>query len=106
MCFEAGESEEIVDEAAESPGVARDGSFEAVALGPLGLFAQEGFDARLKGGDRGAELVGGVGEEAASRGVAGAGVRDGCLQGVDHLIEGGGELAELRVGTAGPKAEL
>ena len=106
MCFEAGESKEVVDEAAESLGVAGDGCFEAVALGPFGLFAQESFDACLKGGDRGAELVGGVGEEAAGCGVAGACVLDGCLEGVDHLIEGGGEVAELRIGAAGPESEL
>ena len=106
VCFEAGESEEVVDEAAESFAVAGDGCFEAVALGPFGLFAQERFDARLEGGDRGAELVGGVGEEAAGRGVAGACFVDGRFEGVEHLVEGGGEAAELGVGAAGLEAEL
>lgn len=59
MCFEAGESEQVVDEAAESFAVAGDGCLEAVALGTFGLFAQEGFDTCLQGGDGGAELVGG-----------------------------------------------
>ncbi len=106
VCFEAGESEEVVDEAAESFAVAGDGCFEAVALGPFGLFAQEGLDACLEGGDRGAELVRGVGEEAAGGGVAGACFLDRCLEGVDHLVEGCGEAAELGVGAAGIEAEL
>ena len=106
VCFEAGESEEVVDEAAESFAVAGDGCFEAVALGPFGLFAQEGLDACLEGGDRGAEFVGGVGEEAAGCGVAGACFLDGCFEGVEHLVEGGGEAAELGVGAAGLEAEL
>ena len=106
VCFEAGESEEVVDEAAESFALAGDGCFEAVALGPFGLFAQEGLDACLEGGDGGAELVGGVGEEAAGCGVAGACFLDGCLEGVDHLVECCGEAAELGVGAAGLEAEL
>ena len=106
MCLEASESEEVVDEAAESLDVADDGGFEAVALGPFGLFAQEGFGARLQGGDRGAQLVRGVGEEAPGCSVAGACFLDGTLEGVDHLVEGGGEAAELSVGTARLKAQL
>src|SRR5206468_9566648 len=70
-CLEAGESEQVADEAAESFAVAGDGCFEAVALGPFRLFAEEGFDACLEGRDGGPELVGGVGEKAARRGVAG-----------------------------------
>ena len=91
--FEAGESEQVVEEAAESFAVAGDGCFEAVALGPFGLFAQERFDARLKGGDRRAQFVGGVGEEAAGGGVAGAGLLDRGFEGVEHRVEGGGEAA-------------
>ena len=106
VCFESGESEEVVDEAAESFAVAGDGCFEAVALGPFGLFAQERFDACLEGGDGGAEFVGGVGEEAAGCGVAGACFVDRCFEGVEHLVEGGGEAAELGVGAAGLEAEL
>jgi len=98
--FEAGESEEVVDEAAESFALAGDGCFESVGLGPLGLFAQEGLDACLERGDRGAELVGGVREEAAGCGVAGAGLLDRCLESVDHLIERLGEAPQLGVGAA------
>ena len=104
--FEAGESEEVVDEAAESFAVAGDGCFEAVALGPFGLFAQERFDARLEGGDRVAEFVGGVREKAAGCRVAGACLLDRRLERVEHLVEGGGEAAELGVGAAGREPQL
>jgi hypothetical protein len=63
VCFEAGKSYEVVDEATESFSSAGDSRFEAVALGPLWLFAQQRFDARLERGDRGAQLVGGVGRK-------------------------------------------
>jgi hypothetical protein len=55
--FEAGEPEEIANEAADSFALASDGCFEAVALGPFRLLAQEGLDARLQRGNRGAKLV-------------------------------------------------
>jgi hypothetical protein len=56
-CFEAGESEEVVHEAAYSFALAGDDCFEAVALGPFRLLAQEGLDARLQCSNGGAELV-------------------------------------------------
>ena len=40
VCFEPGEPEEVVDQAAESFAVAGDGCFEAVALGAFGLFSR------------------------------------------------------------------
>ena len=104
--FESGESEEVVDEAAEAFGFAGDGCFETVAVRPFGLLAQQGFDACLKRGDRGAELVGGVGKEAAGCGVAGVRVVYGSLEGVDHPVECLGKAAELGVGAAGVEAEV
>ena len=75
-------------------------------LGPFGLFAQQGLDTRLKRSDRGAELVRRVGEEPAGGSVARARLLDGCLESVEHLIEGGGETAELGIGAAGIEPEL
>ena len=106
VSFEASESEEVVDEAADSFAVARNGCLEAVALGPFGLFAQEGLDACLECGDRGAEFVGGVREEAAGCGVAGARLLDRCLESVDHLIERLGEAPQLGVGAARIESKL
>ena len=106
VCFESGESEEVADEAAESFALSGDGCFEAVALGPFGLLAEKCLNARLEGGDGGAELVGGVGEEAAGCSLAGARILDRFLEGVEHLVEGCGEAAELGVGAAGLEAEL
>ena len=106
VCFEAGEPEEVVDEAAESFAFAGNGCFESVTLGPFRLLAQEGLDACLEGGNWGAELVRGVGEKAAGCGVAGACFLDGVLESVDHLVECCGEAAELGVGAAGLEAEL
>src|SRR5207248_1801487 len=103
---EAGKSEEVVDEAAESFALAGDGCFEAVGLGPSGLFAQEGLDACLECGDRGAGFVGGVREEAAGCGVAGARLLDRCLESVDHLIERLGEAPQLGVGAGRIESKL
>jgi hypothetical protein len=50
--------------------------------------------------------VGGVGEEAPGCGVACACFLDGFFEGVDHLVEGGGEAAELGVGAAWLEAQL
>ena len=60
----------------------------------------------MERGDGVAELVGGVGEEVAGCGVAGACFVDGSFEGVEHPVEGGGEAAELGVGAAGLEAEL
>ena len=95
-----------LDEAAESFALSGDGCFEAVALGPFGLLAEKCLDARLEGGDRGAELVGGVGEEAAGCGLAGARILDRFLEGVEHLVEGCGEAAQLGVGAARDRGEV
>src|SRR5213076_38948 len=51
-------------------------------------------------GDGGAEFVGGVREEAAGCGVAGARLLDRCLESVDHLIKRLGEAPQLGVGAA------
>jgi hypothetical protein len=103
--LEPGEAEEVVNEAAEPFAVAGDGCFQAVALGPFGLLAQQSLDACLKGGDRSAKLVRGVRKEAAGCGVAGACLLDRRFEGVDHTVERDGEPAEFGVVAARVEAE-
>jgi len=54
LCFEACESEQVVDEAAEAAGVSGKLCLESVAFRAFGLLTQECFCTRLQGGDRGA----------------------------------------------------
>jgi hypothetical protein len=63
--LEPGDGEQVVDQPSGAVTFAQDLQDEFLAGGAVGAGAQQCFRAGLHGGDRGAQLVGGVGQEAA-----------------------------------------
>ena len=100
---EPGEIEQVGDEPAEARGVARESRLEGVPVRPGGLLAQQRLGRRLEPGDRGAQLVRGIGQELARRRLRRAGAVERLLQRVDHAVERRRHPPELGVGAARPQ---
>jgi hypothetical protein len=65
------------------------------AVAGLGVvLAEQRLDGAAARGERGAQLVGGVGEEAAAGGLGGLGVGEGGLERVEHPVVGGRHAPE------------
>ncbi len=93
---EPGHREHVVDEPRGTVGLSDHVHRELFAHRGVGI-PDERVRRRADARDRGAQLVGGVGEEPADALLGGHGLRLGTLDGVEHVVEGHRDPADLGV---------
>lgn len=93
---QAGEQEQVLDHLAHPSGLRGDALQCTADLGGYGAPVQEGeFRVAADGGDRGAQLVAGVGGEAAQAFLGSVPAGERVLDVAEHAVEGGRHLADL-----------
>jgi len=96
---EAGQEQQVLDEEAHAGGLVLDAAHgPGQVLGPLGRAPAEQFGVPPDGGERRAQLVAGVGHEAAQPVLGGGPFGEGRLDLGQHGVEGQAEAADLGVG--------